>query len=109
MNKCLCNLRLCLETIGNTILIVYYHDFIFLLQVIKFKGIKKFIFVIFHFLLITIIIAKSSFLLTMNKIMCYKITSNFTPNQERLFSIFPFVPNMFHSSSQWVPIGNLFL
>jgi hypothetical protein len=33
--------------------------------------------------------------------MCYKNVSNFAPNKERLFSIFP---NMSHSSSQWVPI-----
>jgi hypothetical protein len=32
--------------------------------------------------------------------------SNFTPNKEGLFYIFPFVPNMFHSNSQWVPIIN---
>jgi hypothetical protein len=37
--------------------------------------------------------------------VCYKIESNFAPNKQGLFSIFPFVPNMFHSSSQWVPIS----
>jgi hypothetical protein len=37
--------------------------------------------------------------------MCYKIASNFIPNKEGLFYIFPFVLNMFHSSSQWVPIN----
>jgi hypothetical protein len=36
--------------------------------------------------------------------VCYKIASNFAPNKKRLFFIFPFVPNMFHSSSQWVPL-----
>jgi len=38
--------------------------------------------------------------------VCYKISSNFAPNKEELFFIFPFVSNMFHSSCQWVPIGN---
>ncbi len=38
--------------------------------------------------------------------MCYKIASNFTINKKRLFFIFPFIPNMFHASSQRVPISN---
>jgi hypothetical protein len=35
-----------------------------------------------------------------------KIASNFAPNNEQFFSSFPFVHNMFHSSSQWVPISS---
>jgi hypothetical protein len=38
--------------------------------------------------------------------VCYEIASNFTPNKEGLFFIFPFVPNMFYSSCQQVPINN---
>ncbi len=41
--------------------------------------------------------------------MCYKIASNFIPNKEKLFPIFSFVPNMFHSNSQWIPINIPFL
>jgi hypothetical protein len=37
--------------------------------------------------------------------MCYKIVLDFAPNKEGLLSNFPFVPNMFLSSSQYVPIN----
>ncbi len=47
-----------------------------------------------------------NFRVSLAKNILYKIVSNFAPNKEGLCSIFPFIPNVFHSSSQWVPMNN---